>query len=119
MHHIGVEIVCRDQSSGLLEYHRKGTHGVRANGVTADFMFFDRGFVGVLPLIYLHLPRSARVYLFPQSVKLPYVCSSPVGVAPRLRYEERGSWSQACGEDGQYIYIYIYIYIYVLGVYVL
>ena len=44
---------------------RKGTHGVSTNGVTANYMFFDRGIFGVLPWTYLYLPKSARAYLFP------------------------------------------------------
>ena len=31
--------------------HRKWTNGISTNGVTADFMFFDRGSFWVLPLI--------------------------------------------------------------------
>ena len=30
--------------------HRRGTDGVSTKGVTADFLFFDRGTFGVLPL---------------------------------------------------------------------
>ncbi len=43
---------------------RKGTNGVSTNGVTANFMFFDRGTFWVLPLTYFYLPKSARAYLF-------------------------------------------------------
>ena len=49
---------------------RKGAFPVSTNGVTADVMFFDRGSFWVLPLTYLYLPKSARVYLFLQSVKI-------------------------------------------------
>ena len=62
--------------------HRKGTNGVSTNGVTANFMFFDRGTFWVLLLIYFHLPQSARAYLFPQSVKINYFSSGPISVGP-------------------------------------
>ena len=61
---------------------RKGTNGVSTNGVTANLMFFDRGTFWVLPLTYFHLPKSARAYLFPQSVKIHYFCSRPISVDP-------------------------------------
>ena len=62
---------------------RKGTNGVRTNGVTADFMFFfDRGTFCFLLLTYLYIPKSTRAYLFPQSDKMHYFCSGPVGVDP-------------------------------------
>ena len=61
---------------------RKGANGVSTNGVTADFMFFDRGTFWVLTLSYLYFPKSARAYLFPQSVKIYYFCSGPISVDP-------------------------------------
>ena len=61
---------------------RKGRNGVSTNGVTATFMFFDRVNLWVLPLTYFYLPKSARVYLFPQSVKIHYFCSGPISVDP-------------------------------------
>ena len=61
---------------------RKGTNGVSTNGVTAKFMCFDRGTFCVLPLTYFYIPKSARAYLFPQSVKINYFCSCPFSVDP-------------------------------------
>ena len=61
---------------------RKGTNGFGTNGVTANFSFFERGTFWVLPLTYFCLPKSARAYLFSQSVKTPYFRSSPIGVDP-------------------------------------
>ena len=61
---------------------RKGTNGVSTNGVTAKFMCFDRGIFWVLPLTYFYLPKRARAYLFPQSVKSPYFFSGPISVDP-------------------------------------
>ena len=49
-----------------LDGARKGTNGVSTNGVTANFICFDRGTFWVLPLTCFFLPKSARVYLFPQ-----------------------------------------------------
>ena len=60
----------------------KGTNGVSTNGVTANFMLFDRGTFWVLPLIYFYIPKSAMAYLFPQSVKNPYFCSGPINADP-------------------------------------
>ena len=61
---------------------RKGANGVSTNGVTANFMCFDRGTCWVLPLPYVYLPKSARVYPFPQSVKNNCSCSGPISVHP-------------------------------------
>ena len=44
--------------------------------------FNDRGTFWVLPLTYFHLPKSARAYAFPQSVKNNYFCSGPISVDP-------------------------------------
>ena len=57
-------------------------HGVGTNGVTAIFILFDRGTYWVLPLTYFYIPKSARVYLFPQSVKVHYFCSDPMSIGP-------------------------------------
>ena len=62
----------------------------------------------VLPLTYFwYLPKSARVYLFPQSVEIRYFCSSPIKCRPHLSTTNRHSLDMYT-----YIYIYIYIYIY-------
>ena len=48
----------------------------------------------VLPLTYFHLPKSARAYLFPQSVKIHYFCSGPIGAdptCPQPTAQEKGS----------------------------
>ena len=57
---------------------RKGTNGVSTNGVTADFMFFDRGTYWVLPLTYFYIPKRASAYLFPQSAKINCFRSGPI-----------------------------------------
>ena len=59
---------------------RKGTNGVGTNGVTANFMFSDGAFWVLLTCFYI--PKSARVYLFPQSVKIHFFCSGPISVDP-------------------------------------
>ena len=58
------------------------TNAVSTNGVTANIMFFDRGTFWVLPLTYLYHPKSARAYLFPQSVKTHYFCRRPISADP-------------------------------------
>ena len=70
---------------------RKGTNGVSTNWVTAIFMFFDRGTFRALPLLYFYLPKSARAYLFPQSVKVSHFCSGPISVDPHLSATKSGS----------------------------
>ena len=60
---------------------RRGTTRVSTNGVSANYILFDRDF-WVLPLAYFYLSQSARAYLFPQSVKNHYFGSGPVGVDP-------------------------------------
>ena len=59
-----------------------GTNGVSTHGVTAHFMFLVRGTFWVLPLTYFYLPKSARAYLFPQSVKIIYLRGDPISVDP-------------------------------------
>ena len=55
---------------------RKRTSGVSTNVVTANLMLFGRGTFCVLPLIYVHLPQSARAYLFPNfAAILVIICS--------------------------------------------
>ena len=61
---------------------RKGTNGVNTNGVSAILMLFDRGTFWALPLTCFCLPKSARAYLFPQSIKIHYFCSGPTSVDP-------------------------------------
>ena len=61
---------------------RKETNGVSTNGVIANLTFFDRGTFWVPPLTYFYLPKSTRVYLFPQSVEIRYFRSGPISVDP-------------------------------------
>ena len=61
---------------------RKGTGGVSTNGVTANLSCFDSGTFCVLPLTYSYLPKSDKVYLFPPSIKIPYLCSGPISSDP-------------------------------------
>ena len=86
-------------------FTRKGTNGVSTNGVTAIFKFFDRGTFWVLPLTYLYLPKSARAYLFPQSVKIDTFAAAPVVLTPFVRSQrlqtnrdtkkwENGGWAK-------------------------
>ena len=98
---------------------RKGTNGVSTNGFTALFMLFDRGTFRVLPLTYLYLPKSARAYLFPQSVKIITSAVAPVVSTPFVRIRlvkwarrpPKISHRSICISMCIYIYIYTYIYI--------
>ena len=60
----------------------KGQMGSALMGVTANVISFDRGTFWVLMLTCFYLPKSARAYLFPQSVNIPYFCSGPISVDP-------------------------------------
>ena len=74
---------------------RKGTSGVSSNGITAKFMFFDRGTFWVLPLTYLYIPKSARAYLFPQSIKHNCFCIVPISVGPICPQPRRSHWIES------------------------
>ena len=66
----------------------KGQNGVSTNGVTAFLFKF--------PLTYFYLPKSARVYLFPQSVNIHYFCSGPISVDP-ICPQPKDCSALACG----------------------
>ena len=59
--------------------------------VTANFMFFDRGTFWVLPLTYSYLPKSARAYLFPQSVKFITFAAAPLVLTPFVRNQVKAA----------------------------
>ena len=63
---------------------RTGTNGVGTNGVTANYMFFDRGTFWVLPLTYFNLPKSARAYFFPNLSKLVIFAAAPLVLTPSV-----------------------------------
>ena len=62
----------------------KGQMGSTLLG-SLQICLFDRGTFWVLPLTYLYITKSARAYLFPQSVKFHYFCSGPMSVDPFVR----------------------------------
>ena len=66
----------------LHERLRRGQVGSALMGSLLISLFVDRETFWVLPLTYLYLPNSARAYLFPQYVKMYYLCSGPVSVDP-------------------------------------
>ena len=73
---------CRPRSSRRhAEEARKGTNGVSTKG-SLQISCFSTGTFGVLPLAYFDPPKSARAYLFPQSVKMNDFCSDSVSVDP-------------------------------------
>ena len=68
----------------------KGTNGVSTNGVTAFLLLFDRWAFGVLPLIYLHLPKSAKAYLFPPICQQHMIfAATPIVLTPFVRNQGR------------------------------
>ena len=83
---------------------RKGTNGVSTNVVTANCISFERGTFWVLQLAYFYLPKSARAYLFLQSVEIHYFCSGPISVDPICRQPKDPNRAkpcpQACGDLG-------------------
>ena len=70
---------------------RKGTNGVSTNGSLQILCFLTEELFGVLPLTYFYLPKSARAYLFPQSVKTHCFCSGPISVDP-ICPQPKGVW---------------------------
>ena len=64
-----------------LGYLGKGQMGSALMGSLQSSCFLT-GTFWVLPLIYFYLPKSARAYLFPQSVKNHDFCSGPISVDP-------------------------------------
>ena len=84
---------------------RRGATGVSTNGVTANFMFFDRWTFGGLQLTYFYLPKSARMYLLPNLSKIIICAADPLVLTPVVRNQ------YACMYASMYVYIYIYIYI--------
>ena len=66
----------------------------------------DRGTFGVLPLPCLYLPKSARAYLYPQSVEIHDFAAAPLVLTPFVRNEDSS-------RDDLYSIIVIYIYIYI------
>ena len=69
---------------------RQGTNGVSADGVTVNFMFFDRGTFWLLPLTYFYVSKSASAYMFPQSVKIISFCSGSI-IADRIGPQPKSS----------------------------
>ena len=65
-----------------LQVSGEGRTGSAPMGSLQVSCFCYRGTFGVLPLTYFYLPKSARVYLFPQSVEIRYFRGGPVSVDP-------------------------------------
>ena len=61
----------------------KGRMGSALMGSLQVSCFLTEGPFGhSLPFTYFNLPKSARVYRFPQAVKIRYWCSGPISVDP-------------------------------------
>ena len=56
--------------------------GVSTDGVTANFVFFDRGTFWVPICQNLSKSDKFAAYLFPQSVRMHYFCSDHISVDP-------------------------------------
>ena len=68
----------------------KGHMGSALAGPLRILCFVDRVVFWILPLTYFDLPKNARAYLFPQSVKINYFCRGPISVDPFVRNQIRG-----------------------------
>ena len=64
---------------------RKGTNGVSTNGVTANFMFVERGFFWLLTLTYFYILKIARAYLFPNLSKFTTFAAAPLVLTQFVR----------------------------------
>ena len=73
---------CPSASQGARGANRKGKTGSALMRSLQISCFFDSGTFWVLPSTYFYLSKSARAYLFPQSVKIHYFCSGPISVDP-------------------------------------
>ena len=71
-------LMCEASSGGGSERDKRGQHPLGH----CKCSWFLTGTLLVLHLIYVYIPKSARAYLFPQSVKIPYLCSGPISVDP-------------------------------------
>ena len=116
---VGPSLVANADQSASLARLGKGQMGSALMG-SLQFLF-DRGTFLVHPLIYFYLPKSARAYLFSQSVKIHYSCSGPISVDPMCPQPTCAPEREPPGADGAageeiciyVIYIYIYTYIYI------
>ena len=63
-------------------------------------MFFD-GLLGVLPLTYFYVSKSARLYLFPQSVKFITFAAAPLVLTQLVRNQTGQRLRQAAGARGR------------------
>ena len=64
---------------------RRGANGVSTNGGTAILYVFDRGTFQVLLLTHFCIPKSARAYLSPKSVKIITFAAAPLALTPVVR----------------------------------
>ena len=71
---------------------RKGTNRVSTNGVTANFMFCDRGTFGVLPLTYLIFTKVSGRTFFPNLSKGITFAAAPLVLTPFVRNKRVDGW---------------------------
>ena len=108
-------VIYRSNSNSNVIFNLRGSErdkwGRHQWGHCEFSVLVDRGTFGVLPLIYFYLPRRARAYLFPQSVRFHYFCSGSISVDP-IRPQTRRIFDWLDIDRRGFLYIYIYIYIY-------
>ena len=80
--HIHTHTIYMCMYVGRLLRPRKGTKWGQHFWGHCKFLIFDRGTFWVLSLAYFYLPKSARAYLVPRSVKVHHFCSGPISVDP-------------------------------------
>ena len=80
---------------------RKVTNGVSTSGVTANFMFFDRDFLGT-PVNLLLSPKESRAYLFPQPLKFVTFAAAPLVLTSFVRNQtsQHADWPRGSRRRG-------------------
>ena len=69
--------------------------GSASHGVTANFMFHERGTFWVLLLTYFYLPKSAREYLFPDLSNFITFAAAPLVLTPFVRNQDSNKPTRA------------------------
>ena len=75
----------------------KGQMGSALTGSLQISWFLTEGLFGYSRQPTFYLPKSARAYLFPQSVKSHYLCSGPISVDPISLKPNHPVWAGSRG----------------------
>ena len=87
---------------------RKGTNGVSTNGVTANFMFLDRGTFWALPLTYIFIiPKVPGCTFFPKLSKFITFAAAPFVLTPLVR--NQNSLAQGSESREQIVHVLLRI----------